>query len=1420
MNHRFENVHTHKPYNGCHDSLMQPTATPSTIVLRGGGIDTYDDVNNDPTESFIHSKTHHNDFPTIKALLIPRQVSLPHFIRFLLILPFSFFFLEMIRTIGQPYRNSIQTLLQGSTSRTSIHTTSSKRTSFNAIEEYVAKLIAQGQREILPPKYIPSVKSFIGVILVFSLYLFGTILFPIWFLNYHIWLYYRPIPTSSTSTMNDFVYLGESQGDPLLMKLLRKGKYHHTSEATVAAVQEDNDYYRSNFIQRHLHPREENKDTVCTGIAVLIQPSSKNSFLPSSHGHSIEDKITWLYFSEDFDINHNPKMTTTTSSSSTHQNNNINTFTSHPLPYYFEWDQQRIYVDFHFQSTSSSSSSHCSIQYKDGSPDFYKRLYVEDMVRPCLQLLQSKNHHPQRGKEDTLVSFLPALNHQVLHIATQRFGRYNNITLPTPTIRSAFLARISSPLSILQVMGRLLSALEEPFLPMVMNIGFIWFRHYWGTKQSVFAAKELVREVQGDTQEMAQHYVWVLRPTRKRHSESKGSIKLIRWTQIHCSELLPGDIFLLPTMDEMSDDPPTMGTSPRELIMPVDALILGGSCLAREAVITGETVAQAKVSIEISRGQMQSRFLDIDGLDRNSILFAGTTIISSRNDDPTTSYYVSKRLFHQFKRTDSYPIPCLVLRTGVTSSKGEIVRALTKSSTVLGTVSTRDIELDSSRLICSLTACALLACSSLLLPSLRKNPTQSVSAFRTVIQCTRIVVASIPSDLPLMIASVVQTCSTNLRKESDVVCSDTAALIKAAQINTIVWDKTGTLTDDTQSLRFVIDPPSVRSTGIIKGMKHPSRGRKRRGKSHPMLHSVLTGCHSLTLLKDGKDSYRPIGDPLDIACVRYCQYHYTPDHTFTFKTKDDGYTYDPLKVLKLWQIKSFPFDPARRCSSALVLALHHDNQFRLWVLIKGSADILMSRMRWKNIHMSHQSFQSWYEATTTKFERLGMRMIAMGVRDVSSDVRFYGHLFPEGLDGLKDDQRLVSILKESRTRTNDDFDRNLVEKIDSSLCVEPKAILNAFDFVGFCCFEAAVRNSSSRVLAALNGSGVRSIICTGDSVEAASSVAKSVGLCCQKYTATLELQQHDVRSLHWKFSHMHQSGTGHHLIPFKRLSLDKLFSYDNKFSVCLTGDAFSLVSDIHYKRVLTDRVTKSICSEILKRLPRVTILARASPSIKQSFVSSLKKIGCKVLMCGDGVNDVAALRESDLSVALLNGYSDLSYLHRDVEDDRRRENWQRSRMGTSSSAGQLRFQNSMREFMENSEESQPSDIVSAFFYSLKKEYNRSKRLRDGGAKAARVLVEDDLLLTDKVGSRTETTDSIKSGEACLAAKFTCLRPCIDGVEYIIRHGIAASAFSLTLRSIIFLNSLMACFNLATLCRNGFRYGRYMWNAELFIATVR
>lgn len=101
--------------------------------------------------------------------------------------------------------------------------------------------------------------------------------------------------------------------------------------------------------------------------------------------------------------------------------------------------------------------------------------------------------------------------------------------------------------------------------------------------------------------------------------------------------------------------------------------------------------------------------------------------------------------------------------------------------------------------------------------------------------------------------------------------------------------------------------------------------------------------------------------------------------------------------------------------------------------------------------------------------------------------------------------------------------------------------------------------------------------------------------------------------------------------------------------------------------------------------------------------------------------------------------------------------------------------------------------------------------------AAKILAKE---METKSVEKNEEESKITVGEASLAAPFSFLRPCIDGSEFILRSGVAAAAFSLTSYRSIALNSLMACFNLATLYRNGFRYGKYMWNVELSFIMVR
>ena len=106
----------------------------------------------------------------------------------------------------------------------------------------------------------------------------------------------------------------------------------------------------------------------------------------------------------------------------------------------------------------------------------------------------------------------------------------------------------------------------------------------------------------------------------------------------------------------------------------------------------------------------------------------------------------------------------------------------------------------------------------------------------------------------------------------------------------------------------------------------------------------------------------------------------------------------------------------------------------------------------------------------------------------------------------------------------------------------------------------------------------------------------------------------------------------------KDFSKVQLRQFLKKYDICLTGEV------PYIKNTLT--VMKSplcICYSMLQGLshlvsnnrkllmqilPHVAVFARVAPKQKEFVVTSLKEIGYYTLMCGDGTNDVGALKHA------------------------------------------------------------------------------------------------------------------------------------------------------------------------------------------------
>ena len=168
-------------------------------------------------------------------------------------------------------------------------------------------------------------------------------------------------------------------------------------------------------------------------------------------------------------------------------------------------------------------------------------------------------------------------------------------------------------------------------------------------------------------------------------------------------------------------------------------------------------------------------------------------------------------------------------------------------------------------------------------------------------------------------------------------------------------------------------------------------------------------------------------------------------------------------------------------------------------------------------------------------------------------------------------------------------------------------------FDGFVIISCPLKLDSKDVIREIQHASHNVMMITGDNPLTACHVAKELRISKKPHTLVLTSPKVDMKQWHWR------SIDDSVCIEMNdRLDITQLYK---EHDLCMTGEGLSYLE------------TKA--KQLIKVLVRIRIFARMSPKEKESIITTLKAHGYITLMCGDGTNDVGALKHAHVGVALL-----------------------------------------------------------------------------------------------------------------------------------------------------------------------------------------
>ncbi|KAL3482259.1 hypothetical protein BJX99DRAFT_252965 [Aspergillus californicus] len=808
-----------------------------------------------------------------------------------------------------------------------------------------------------------------------------------------------------------------------------------------------------------------------------------------------------------------------------------------------------------------------------------------------------------------------------------------------------------------------------------------------------------------------------------------------KWQEITSDKLLPGDLMSVNRTKEDGG-------------VACDILLIEGSVIVNEAMLSGESTPLLKESVQLRPGD---DLIDSDGLDKNAFVHGGTKVLQVTHPN-TANGDDSQQKTSQVGAAPDNGALGVVVKTGFETSQGSLVRTMIYSTE---RVSANNAE--ALLFILFLLIFAIAASWYVWQEGVIRDRKRS----KLLLDCVLIVTSVVPPELPMELSLAVNTSLAALSKFA-IFCTEPFRIPFAGRVDIACFDKTGTLTGED----LVVDGVAGLALGHAGAKVEKDGAHTELSKGNSIgadTTLILASAHALVKLDEGE----VVGDPMEKATLQWLGWTLGKNDVLTPRVGSSG-SRSPESV----QIKRrFQFSSALKRQSTIATVLTNDRKSSkkvksTFVGVKGAPETISTML--VNIPPN-------YEETFKHFTRNGARVLALAYKYLSSEAEL------------------------SQGRINN-YTR---EDVESNLT-----------FAGFLVLQCPLKDDAIKSVRMLNESSHRVVMITGDNPLTAVHVARQVEIV-DREVLILDAPEHDNSGTRVVWRSIDDK-VNIDVDPTKPLDPEILNTKD----ICITG--YALAKFKHQAALPT-------------LLCHTWVYARVSPKQKEDILLGLKDAGYTTLMCGDGTNDVGALKQAHVGVALLNGsQEDLTRIADHYRTTKMKEIYekqvsmmQRFNQPSPPVPAQIahiyppgpsnpHYQKAMeREALKrgskdglNQPEAIPT-ITSPAAQALQQSNNNltPQQQRQQQASQAAAGFADKLTSTMM---EQELDDSepptIKLGDASVAAPFTSKLANVIAIPNILRQGRCTLVATIQMYKILALNCLISAYSLSVIYLDGIKFG--------------